>query len=90
MERVFLLIAAEFFLCTSVDDDNSLSIEEQFDLLEEVVGSANGVVPPPDDVIVWEPFEYWMGDQILHEIYSLAGLLERMYKLGKNGRTPVA
>lgn len=85
MEREFLLTAADFFLCVSTDE-GALSIEEQFDLLEEVVGSASDVVPPPDEVIVWEPFEYWMGDQILHEIYSLAGLLERVYKLGKDGR----
>ncbi len=89
MKREFLLIAAGFFLCTDMDQEG-LSIEQQFDLLEKKVGSANGVVPPPDEVIVWEPFEYWMGDQILHEIYSLAGLLERMYQLGKDGRTVTA
>jgi hypothetical protein len=85
-QREFLIEAAGFFLCL---ENGGLSIEEQLKLLEKVC-EKGGQIHPPDEVIVWEPFEYWMGDQILHEIYSLAGLLERMYQLGKDGRAVTA
>jgi hypothetical protein len=80
-EREFLLEAASFFLC----DGGDLSIEEQLLLLEKVTEEGSNI-QPPEDVLVWEPFEYWMADNIIEEIYSLAGLLERMYNLGKDGR----
>ncbi len=81
-ERDFLIEAAGFFLCL---ENGGLTIEEQLVLLEEVCkeGDFNH---PPDKVIVWEPFEYWMADQILEEIYNLSGLLERVYEQGKTAR----
>lgn len=80
-DRDFLIEAAGFFLCEGGD----LSVEQQLDLLEKATAE-DSVVQPPEDVLVWEPFEYWMADSLVEEIYSLAGLLERMYNLGKNGK----
>lgn len=80
-EREFLIEAAGFFLCL---ENGGLTIEEQLKILE--TASEEGQVHPPDEVIVWEPFEYWMADRILEEIYNLSGLLERVYNLGKDAR----
>lgn len=82
-ERDFLIEAAGFFLCIEKD---GLTVEEQFDLLSNAC-KEDSQVYPPDEIVVWEPFEHWMGDRILDEIYNLSGLLERIYNLGKNGRT---
>lgn len=78
--RDFLIEAAAFFLCEGDKDD--LTITQQFDLLEKVCKNEQQI-HPPEQVIVWKPFEYWMGNDILEEIYKLAGLLERLYNLGK-------
>jgi hypothetical protein len=76
--RKFIIEAAEFFLCI---ENGGLTIEEQLELLEKACKEEKQV-HPPSQVIVWEPFEYWMADTILEEIYNLSGLLERIYKLG--------
>lgn len=76
--RKFVLEAAEFFLCL---ENGGLTIEEQLKLLEKACEEGEQI-QPPDQVIIWEPFEYWMADKILEEIYNLSGLLERIYQLG--------
>jgi len=78
-EREFLIEAAGFFLCL---ENGRLSIGDQLALLEKACGE-DSQVQPPDEVIVWEPFEYWMADRLLEEIYSLSGLLERVYEQGR-------
>lgn len=80
-QREFEIEAAGFFLCL---ENGGLTIEEQLKLLE--AASEEGQVHPPDEVIVWEPFEYWMADRLLEEISNLSGLLERVYNLGKDAR----
>lgn len=80
--RDFLIEAAGFFLCL---ENGGLTIEEQLTLLETAC-EEDGPVHPPDKVIVREPFEYWMADQILEEIHNLSGLLERIYEQGKTAR----
>lgn len=81
-QKEFLIEAAGFFLCL---ENGGLTIEDQLDLLEKVCKEGEQI-HPPDEVIVWEPFEYWMADRILEEIYNLSGLLERIYNLGKDAR----
>lgn len=76
--RKFIIEAAEFFLCI---ENGGLTVEEQLELLEDICKEEKQV-HPPSQIIVWEPFEYWMADRILEEIYNLSGLLERIYKLG--------
>ena len=66
-------------------ENGGLTIEDQLGLLEKVCEEGEQI-HPPDEVIVWEPFEYWMADRILEEIYNLSGLLERVYNLGKDAR----
>lgn len=80
-QREFEIEAAGFFLCL---ENGGLTIEEQLKLLE--AASEEGQVHPPDEVIVWEPFEYWMADRLLEEISNLSGLLERVYNLGKDAK----
>lgn len=81
-QREFLIEAAGFFLCL---ENGGLSIGDQLDLLEEVCKRGEQI-HSPDEVIVWEPFEYWMADRILEEIYNLSGLLEAIYERGKQAR----
>lgn len=76
-ERDFMLEAATFFLCEG--DESALSVSQQLELLESTEGEE---VCPPDGVIVWQPFEYWMANDILEQINSLAGTLQRIYNLG--------
>jgi hypothetical protein len=84
-QREFLIEAAGFFLCL---ENGGLSIEEQLKLLEKVCEKGEQI-HPPDEVIVWEPFEYWMADRILEEIYNLSGLLENIYQKGYNDRKTI-
>lgn len=81
-QREFLIEAAGFFLCL---ENGGLTIEDQLKLLEAACEEGEQI-HPPDEVIVWEPFEYWMADRILEEISNLSGLLERVYNLGKDAR----
>lgn len=76
-ERDFMLEAAAFFLCEG--DESALNVSQQLELLESTDGEEVG---PPDGVIVWQPFEYWMANDLLEQIGSLAGTLQRIYDLG--------
>jgi hypothetical protein len=81
-KRDFLLEAAGFFLC--VDYEELLPVSKQLDLL--LAAQEEYQLDTPEGVVLWKPFEYWTCEQILEEIHNLAGLLERLYNMGKNER----
>jgi hypothetical protein len=58
--------ASNFYLCNPLPEDyNDMTDEQLYTFLEENA---------------WEPFEYWLGEKLEGEIYSLECAMERIAK----------
>lgn len=58
----------------TLSDYNELTYDEVIESLEK-----DGVdVNSNDDIIVWEPFEFWSGERISEQIQSLSSAFENI------------